>query len=665
MAARVDCAHGDAAAVIEERARAGRGAGSGRPAGGWRLDMGARVLPGGVEFRVWAPDARSIEVVSGHGHHPLVRDGDGVWSGFVPDMEAGARYRYRIDGGQAFPDPYSRYQPDGPHGPSEVVDPDAYAWSDAGWRGLTARGLVIYELHVGTYTREGTFEALTRDLDNLRRLGVTAIELMPVAEFPGARNWGYDGVDLFAPTRNYGPPDGLRKLVDEAHARGIGVILDVVYNHFGPDGNYLLQYAREYLTDRHKTPWGDAINYDGPRSEWVRKFVIDNARYWINEFHVDGLRLDATFAIIDTSKRHILAELTDAVRAATPAGRSVVLIAETYENDARYTRPTDKGGYGFDAVWSDDFHHVVHTMASRERRGYYADYAGTTGELARTINRGWLFEGQMSEHLGHARGTPADELEAWNFVYFIQNHDQVGNRAFGRRLAHLVGAAAQKPWAALHLLLPYTPLLFMGQEFVASSRFYYFTDHHEELGRAVTEGRRREFASFMHAGDGAHAVEIPDPQAEETFLASKLDLSEREAGVGAERFALNSELLRLRRSDAVLRRQDRRQMRAHAASESLLLVHLWQGREQRLIVANTGVAIDSPPEAAGVPAGLLRYRWETVVSTEERRFGGTDDRVRFDVGMISLPPQTVAFLRATAPSPLARAIGVIRRLLRR
>jgi len=627
-----------------------------QPDGGpaaWRLAMGANVAPGGVSFRVWAPEARSVDVQLEHVEVGMRRDDRGVWSAFVDGAAAGARYRYRIDGGGSFPDPYARWQPEGPHGPSAVVDPSAYAWHDAAWKGLSPAGLVIYECHVGTYTRDGTFAALAADLPRLRDLGVSAIELMPLADFPGSRNWGYDGVNLFAPAHVYGDPDALRRLVDEAHRHGIGIILDVVYNHFGPDGNYLLQYSPAYLTDRHRTPWGDAINYDGEHAGWVRRYIIDNASYWLSEYHVDGLRLDATFAIIDDSPRHVLADLTDAVRARVAPRRGIVLIAETHENDTRYLRPTAAGGLGFDAVWCDDFHHAVHTAASHEHSGYYVDYDGTMDELARTINRGWLFEGQVSRHLKVPRGTPSDGLRASNLVYFIQDHDQVGNRAFGRRLSHLVGAAAQKPWAALHLLLPYTPMLFMGQEFVASSRFYYFTDHRPELGRQIVEGRRAEFAGFAGFRDPAEADAIPDPQADQTFLDSKLDLSERDQGIGAERFALNRELIALRRRDAVLRRQDRRAMRAIAASASLLLVHLWHGQRHRLIVANFGVAIDAPPHATGVPADLARLDWHPLLSTEERRFGGTDDHVRFDHAMVALPPQSVILLAATQrPLPL-------------
>jgi maltooligosyltrehalose trehalohydrolase len=624
--------------------------------------LGANIVSSGVRFGVWAPHAQRIEVETDDALTLMERADDGIWSSTVPGIGAGARYRYRIDDGGAFPDPYSRSQPEGPHGPSEVIDPEAYAWKDARWRGVSARGLAIYELHVGTYSAEGTFDALIQELDALKALGVTAIELMPVAEFPGARNWGYDGVDLFAPSRNYGGVDALKRLVDAAHARGVGVILDVVYNHFGPDGNYLLQYAPEYLTDRHMTPWGDAVNFDGPHSEMVRRFVIDNALYWLTEYHIDGLRIDATFAIIDESPRHILAELAAAVRASVGT-RKVVLIAETYENDERYLRTINDGGLGMDAVWTDDFHHVVHTIVSHDRSGHYVDYDGTLQELARTIHRGWLFEGQQSPHFRAPRGTRTDGLAAAQFVYALQNHDQVGNHAFGRRFSHLVGAGAHRMWSTLLLLLPYTPMIFMGQEFAASSRFHYFTDHKPDLGRDVTKGRRAEFARTAGFDDPSQIKAIPNPQAEQTFLESKLDLAERSGGAGAETYRLYAELLALRKSDAVLRRQDREAMEAVACREHLLLVHTWHGREHRLIAANTGVAIDATPSALGIADDLVAKRWRDVVTTDDRRFGGGGDQIRFDEDLISLPPQSVTWLCATEPALPVRLFRRMKDLL--
>ncbi|MDQ3809585.1 MAG: alpha-amylase family glycosyl hydrolase, partial [Chloroflexota bacterium] len=347
-----------------------------------------------MRFRVWAPNARRVEVDLGSEMIALVRSEAGVWDGLAAGARAGTRYRYRLDGQEGFPDPYSRSQPEGPHGPSEVVDPSNFDWRDQAWPGISIRGQAIYQLHIGAFTSAGTFDAVIPQLPRLKRLGVTAIEPLPVAEFPGRRNWGYDGVDLFAPSHIYGGPTGLKRLVDAAHLHGLGVILDVVYNHLGPDGNYLRVYSPDYFTSRYETPWGEAINYDGPHSHWVRKFVLDNARYWLAEYHVDGLRLDATHAIHDSSERHILAELSETV-----AGEAV-LIAETHENDVRYLRPVAEGGFGIDAVWADDFHHALRRYLVGDREGYYADFEGTLEEVARTVRQGWLYQGQRSPRTG-------------------------------------------------------------------------------------------------------------------------------------------------------------------------------------------------------------------------------------------------------------------------
>lgn len=611
-----------------------------------RPSMGATILADGVEFRVWAPVARVIAVeIDGRPLSPLQRDADGVWSGIVPGIGAGTRYRYHVDGRWGYADPYSRSQPEGPQGSSEAIDPSSYAWRDADWRGLSAKGLSIYELHIGTYTPAGTFDALIGELDAIAALGVTAIELMPVAEFPGARNWGYDGVDLFAPSHIYGGPNGLRRLVDAAHARGIGVILDVVYNHFGPDGNPLPQFSSDYFTSRHHTQWGDAVNFDGPNSAMVRRFFVDNACHWLNEYHVDGLRIDGAFAIFDGSERHILEEIATAARASVPEHRNIVMIAETYENDVRYIHSPAQGGFGFDAVWADDFHHVVHAQASQEHTGYYEDYAGTLDELARTINHGWLFEGQRSKHLGILRGTTAGDLPAQHFVYCVDNHDQAANRAFGRRLSHLIGIEHYRAWSALLLLLPYTPMIFMGQEFAASTSFYYFTDHHAELGEQIRTGRHSEFA--RHESAEQQHRRFPDPQDRRVFEASRLQLTERTTPAGAAMLALYADLLRLRTIDPVLSRQDRRQMQAHAASETLLLVHLWHEREHRLIIGNFGIALDEAPTKVSLPATLTRLTWSVVRSTDEARFGGGAGTVQLGEELLSMPPNTVAWLAAT------------------
>ena len=467
----------------------------------------------------------------------------------IRSLQAGARYRYRLDGDAAVPDPYSRFQPEGVHGASEVIDPARFRWTDGAWPGLPAEGLVLYELHVGTMTPEGTFDALIRQLPALKRLGVTAIELMPVAECPGRWNWGYDGVDLFAPSHTYGRPDDLKRLVNAAHRAGLGVLLDVVYNHLGPDGNYLRMFSDDYFTDRHTTLWGDALNYDGPNNRFVRDYVIDNACYWLAEYLVDGLRLDATAAIIDESPTHLLAELSDRARAA--AGRPVVLFAEEARNDVRTIRRRDQGGFGITGVWADDFHHAMRVFLTGEREGYYTSYQGTLPEIATALEQGFIFQGQPSARDGTPRGTAVTDEPATAFVFCIQNHDQIDNRAYGERLHHDIDVERYHAASALLLLAPETPLLFMGQEFRASASFMFFTDHQPELGRLVTEGRREEFKGFRAFADPHLRAAIPDPQAEETFIRSKLDLGERR--VNASTLRLYRDLLALRHADPVLK----------------------------------------------------------------------------------------------------------------
>jgi maltooligosyltrehalose trehalohydrolase len=607
----------------------------------WSLEMGALVLADGVRFRVWAPDAGAVDVVvewprglvapldvrrdrprppgGGGDTVAMERQDDGTWVAFVPGAVPGARYGYLLDGRGPFPDPYSRSQPEGVHGLSEAVDPSGFEWHDARWRGLETRGLVIYQCHVGTATPEGTLDSLISQLDRLVTLGVNAVQLLPLAEFPGARGWGYDGVDPLAVTRNYGGPAALQRFIDAAHLQQRGVILDVVYNHFGPDGCYLREFSPAYFTDRHRTPWGEALNFDGPGNERVRRLVLDSALMWVHDFHVDGLRLDATHAIADDSEPHILAELSNTVHASLPAGRRVVLIAESADNDVRDLLPTSKHGHGMDVVYADDFHHALRRYLLGEREGYYADYDGTLPEVTRVIDQGWLYEGQPSQYRGNQpRGTPAREQPAPQFLFAIQNHDQVGNRAFGDRLHHRLDTDRYRVASALLLFLPFTPLLFMGQEFAASSPFQYFTDHTPELGRLVREGRRKEFRRFSAFADPAVRDSIPDPQAEATFLRSKLPLSEAatEPGAGIQR--LYAALLELRRTDPVLREQERRNMATEVPSGDVLVVRRRQHDAQRLFVANFG---DAP---ACLP--LAGPAWSVLLDTGDMALGGSGAR---------------------------------------
>lgn len=599
--------------------------------------LGATVDGDAVDFRVWSPDAVRMAVeIAGHARAAMARNESDVWHARIGGIGAGARYFFRIDDRWSYPDPYSRSQPDGPYAASEVIDPGAFAWRDGGWGGLTTRGLVVYELHPGTFTAEGTFDAAAAQLGGLSRLGVTAVELMPVAEFPGGRNWGYDGVDLFAPSHIYGGPEGMRRFVDAAHAHGIGVILDCVYNHFGPDGAYFTQFARDYLTPRHETPWGDAINYDdGPHARMVRRLVLDNARAWVREYHIDGIRIDAAFTFKDDSPRHILGELAAAARNAARS-RSIVMIAETYENDVRYLRPESAGGFGFDAVWADDFHHTIHARVTHERGGYYADYDGTMTELARTIERGWLYEGQQSRHFGAARGTSSRDVPAPALIYALENHDQVANHAFGQRLRDGLPASLYRAWSALLLLLPYTPMIFMGQEFMATTPFRYFTDHHGELGLAVTEGRFAQFA--LYEGEEERRRRFPDPQAEATFLTSKLNRTEASVAPGSGVLALYEALLRVRREDPVLAAQDRFAMSVQAIDDDALAIEMDHGAGRRLLVLNTGPAREIALDA-GHSAG-----WRVELSTDEQRFGGSGDAMRVTDGGVSMPAESAVWL---------------------
>ncbi|HWV35884.1 MAG TPA: malto-oligosyltrehalose trehalohydrolase [Thermomicrobiales bacterium] len=611
---------------------------------GTRGRMGAQVSERGVRFAVWAPEIQKVEVELGSGERArrvaLTRSDDGVWSGEVAGIGAGARYAYRLDGDGPFPDPYSRFQPEGVHGQSEVIDPDTFPWTDHDWRGLGAENLAIYELHVGTFTQEGTFGALVGELDELKRLGITAIELMPVAQCPGSRNWGYDGVDLFAPSAAYGRPDDLRRLVDSAHRVGLGVILDVVYNHLGPEGNYLRSFSPAYFNADHQTAWGDGLNWDGEGCAFVRQFAIDNACSWISEYHIDGLRLDATHAILDDSPRHIVGELAAQARSvAAAAGRRIVVIAEEGAHEISRTRPYGEGGDDLDAIWADDFHHEMRVALTNAHENYYAHYEGTTVGIERAINQGLELLGTHSDATPIRPDDPASA-----FVFCIQNHDQVGNRPFGDRLHHEINRDRYAVASTLLLACPETPLLFMGQEFAASTPFLYFTDHPEELGKLVTAGRREEFAGFPAFHDERLRETIPDPQAESTFLASKLDLAERSLNGGI--YELYRELLHLRQDDPVLRHNDRSHTRATALTAQIVAIHRWWGTDQRLMLANIGQAIELRVSDIDALRMVGSRPWSLLLSTSDGRFSGSGAHpatVGFGAGRsVHLPARTAA-----------------------
>ena len=512
------------------------------------LGFGAECVEGGVRFRLWAPAARQVEVVLEEGGVVIPMEAlDGGWFQVTSGQaRSGSLYRYRIDGDLKVPDPASRFQPQDVHGPSEVVDAQAFAWADAGWRARPWGEAVIYELHVGTFSPEGTFAGAMALLPRLAKLGVTAIELMPLADFPGRANWGYDGVLPFAPDSRYGRPADLKALIVAAHGLGLMVFIDVVYNHFGPDGNYLGVYAPPFFTARHHTPWGDAINFDGPGSAAVRAYFIANARYWLHEYHCDGLRFDAVHAIIDDSPQSILAAIAEAVAPLRAHGRHIHLVLENEKNEARHLNGSD-GPQGFTAQWNDDIHHVLHVLLTGERDGYYADYADDPARwLGRCLTEGFAYQGEWSAVHQGPRGESTQGLPPTAFVGFLQNHDQIGNRAMGERITALASAAAVRAATAVLLLAPSPPLLFMGEEFACSQPFLFFCDFKPELGRAVTEGRRREFARFPQFADESQRAHIPDPNSPATLAKSRLDWTEAERPPGRDWLAFHRELLTTR-----------------------------------------------------------------------------------------------------------------------
>lgn len=590
----------------------------------WRPSLGAVPSEAGVAFRVWAPDAGRVELVlaGNHGERvvPLSRTEDGLFEVEVAEAEPGDRYRYRVDGGGPFPDPASRFQPEGVHGPSLIVDPGRFAWTDKGWRGVEPDRLVFYELHVGTFSPEGTFAGASARLGYLAELGATAIELMPIADFAGDRNWGYDGAALFAPARCYGNPDDLRRFVDEAHRLGLAVFLDVVYNHFGPAGNYAFQFSSRFLSETHKSDWGASVNLDGEDSRLVREFFIENALHWVHEYHLDGLRLDATHALRDESSRHFVAELAARVRASV-ADRRVFVVAEDSRNLARMLLPEDAGGWDLDGVWADDFHHQIRRLVAGDDEGYYRDYSGTAADLATTIEQGWFYTGQHSVHHDAPRGTDPAGIPLSRFVVCLQNHDQVGNRALGDRLNARVDLAVFRAATALLLCVPETPLLFMGQEFAATAPFLYFTDHDAELGRLISEGRRREFGHFRAFSDPSELGRIPDPQAAETFAACRLDWSEASREPNASVLRLHRALLDLRRSEPMLRTDRRELQRVVALDDATLAVCRASstGRYALLVVRllGSGTADLRAHPGLELPQGAA---WDVALTTEDASF---------------------------------------------
>jgi maltooligosyltrehalose trehalohydrolase len=572
-------------------------------------------------FRIWAPGRQSVDVVA-DGHRLALHQREGGWWEIVDvAARAGTRYGYSLDGGDIRPDPRSPSQPDGVLGLSEVIDHSAYAWGDGAWQGRPLAGAVLYELHAGTFSPQGNFEGIVEHLPHLVSLGIDAIELMPVAEFSGNRGWGYDGADLFAPHHAYGGPAALKRLVDACHSAGLGVVLDVVYNHLGPVGNFLSEFG-PYFSDRHHTDWGAAFNFDGPASDEVRRFVIDNALMWIRDYHFDGLRLDAVHAIVDQTPRHLLEQLGQEVEAlGSDLHRVTFVIAESDLNDPRFVRSRDAGGYGLDAAWADDWHHALHTALTGERTGYYEDF-GSLELLGKALRQAWVYDGKWSAHRQKTRGRKAAGLASDSFVIAVQNHDQVGNRAAGDRLGALIDEGALKAAAALLLTAPFTPMLFQGEEWAASSPFQYFSDHADpELGKAVSEGRRREFAAF-----GWRPEAVPDPQDPASFDRSKLAWDEIDEPFHRRMLEWYRGLIEVRRRLPVPREASVAAIRVQVDEDA-----------RRLVFERDGIS---------VRVNLGESDWNSTISGADRLLMSSDPEIRTGGDSVCLPPSSVVILQS-------------------
>jgi maltooligosyltrehalose trehalohydrolase len=585
-----------------------------------RYPVGAEPGPEGVHFRVWAPERRRVDVVmeGADAPAPLEQEGSGYFSGLIPGVKAGLRYRFRPDGAGLFPDPASRFQPDGPHAASEVIDPLTFPWTDSDWPGLSLEGQVIYEMHIGTFTQEGTWQAARRQLPELADAGITVLEIMPVADFPGRFGWGYDGVLWFAPVAIYGRPGDFRSFVNEAHRLGMGVILDVVYNHIGPDGNYLKEFSKYYFTTRYANEWGEALNFDGENAYGLRELVAMNAAYWAEEFHLDGLRLDATQQIFDSSPRNIMTELAERMRAAA-GKRKVFIVAENESQQSSLARPVAQGGLGLDGLWNDDFHHSARVALTGFREAYYTDYAGKPQELISAVKHGYLYQGQRYKWQSKRRGEPTWGLEPWRFVTCIENHDQVANSGRGERLAQMVSPGRLKAITAFMLLAPGTPMLFQGQEFGSSKPFLFFADHNDDLRKPVREGRLQFLSQFPSLAQPEMRRCHHDPGDPATFERCKLDFSERETH--APIYRLHKDLLHLRREDAVFR--TRPTVEGAVLGDEAFVLRFFGGRAgDRLLLINLGpdLLLDIAPEPLLAPP--KNRLWSTIWTSEDIRYGG-------------------------------------------
>jgi maltooligosyltrehalose trehalohydrolase len=612
-----------------------------------------RRLPIGVELidrrtshaRVWAPRASRVEVtIESGGRTALEHEGGGYFSGVI-EATTGDRYRFALDDDKIlYPDPASRFQPAGPHGPSQIVDPASFQWTDDAWQGAALEGQVVYEMHVGTFTREGTLAAAAKELPELARIGVTMIEVMPLAEFEGRFGWGYDGVGLYAPTHLYGTPEDVRSFVDAAHGCGIAVVLDVVYNHLGPVGNYLRSFSPAYFTDRYGNEWGDALNFDGPDSGPVREFFITNAGYWIDEFHFDGLRLDATQQIFDSSADHLLTAIGRRTREAA-GRRRIILVAENETQDTKLVRPIAEGGNGLDALWNDDFHHSAIVAMTGRAEAYYSDTRGEPQEFVSAAKYGYLFQGQYYHWQRKSRGTFGLDLPPAAFVVFLQNHDQVANSARGRRIHQLTSPGRWRAMTALLLLSPGTPLLFQGQEFAASAPFLYFADFEPELAAAVRRGRGEFLEQFASVAGLKGTDVLADPGDPATFEKCKLDPGERTAH--AEAYALHIDLLRLRREDTAFRLQKKGGVDGAVLGSAAFALRFFTpgDKDDRVVIINLGADLSRASFAEPLLAPLPGTDWACSWSSDDAKYGGSGTRDLWPDGQWEIPSESALVLR--------------------
>lgn len=595
-----------------------------------RLPVGAEYTPlKGTHFRVWAPNARRIDVVFDKQQESaqarsieLTREDRGYFSIEAPGVLPGSLYTFSIDGSsKLLPDPASRYQPSGPLGPSQVIDSMSFPWSDDGWPGVIRGKSVVYELHIGTFTREGTWGAASQHLEYLSNLGITVIEMMPVADYPGEFGWGYDGVNLFAPSRNYGSPDDLRRFIDSAHAVGIAVILDVVYNHFGPIGNFLDQYSRSYFTDKYENEWGRAINFDGEDAGPVREFFLANVEYWINEFHFDGFRLDATQQIFDASLVNIMTEICERARACAPQ-RSILIVGENEPQNSDLVRSPAVGGNGLDCLWNDDFHHSLKVALTGHNEAYYTDYLGKPQEFISAAKWGYLYQGQRYKWQAKPRGVPGLDLPAGSFLWYMQNHDQIANSARGLRIHDLTGLGSLKAATALLLLGPAIPMLFQGQEFLANCPFFYFADFEEPFAREIKHGRGKFLTQFRSYATSEVQDILTDPARAETFERSKIDHEDRDRN--SDILQLHKDLLQLRRTDSTFcLEHDRRTIDGAVLGEEAFLLRFFGNRnDDRLLVVNFGRDLHLDPAPEPLLAPPRNHSWNILLSTEDVKYRG-------------------------------------------